>query len=177
MTIHLQWIPSHIGIDGNELADRFAAEAAQLPNVANLALRPADLRAAVKAKAKKSWRDQFARGTKGRDVARKNPQYKPSDPWWQLGRKEQRRITLVRLGQFPVRGLWFREDDGANRCRYCGNGAETLHHIVSECEELSGVRRLVLGNGFTRERGAWGTRTEMSMLGRFLFKVRADIRV
>ena len=53
--IHLQWIPSHVGIDGNETADTLAKAGADEASIATAPLTYLEIFAKTKSQVKSSW--------------------------------------------------------------------------------------------------------------------------
>ncbi|XP_042906414.1 uncharacterized protein [Parasteatoda tepidariorum] len=53
--IHIQWIPSHVGLIGNERADQLAKEGTSLPATPNTALTYSELFSIRKSKVNKAW--------------------------------------------------------------------------------------------------------------------------
>ena len=175
--IHIQWIPSHIGIAGNEAADKAAEKAANSPTHVNMPLRESDYKVWFEANIRKEWEENFKASGVGTWVATQQSRYKPSDPWWELeSSAKQSLITMVRLEQFPNNSLFHREDEGKSKCKYCGQTAETVRHVVEQCESLEAKRRLMLGINFTVEQGAWGSAAELKKLGAYLTAIKADRR-
>ena len=56
----LCWVPSHVGVTGNERADQAAREALSLENITPHRLVRSDVRAAMKRKVKEQWKIAWA---------------------------------------------------------------------------------------------------------------------
>ena len=49
------WIPAHVGIQGNEIADKLAKQAAKYPNVKFDSIPHSDLRETIRSHIKRKW--------------------------------------------------------------------------------------------------------------------------
>ena len=154
-TVHLQWVPAHCGLPGNEEADALAKEAAGLDQQET----PVDVRTltrAVARSARKSWQAALPRGWYRAIMAVRAPAPVSVDTretavdihqlrsgHW--GRSEQ---YLHRIGRRPTeRCLQCSDTDcPAGRCLVCGEAADTPAHVLLRCPCLYGPRLRMLGN-------------------------------
>ena len=58
--VHLCWVPSHVGIAGNELADKAAKEASQLPNITDIPVEARDMHPSIKKGVMESWQRHWS---------------------------------------------------------------------------------------------------------------------
>ena len=89
------WIPSHIGIRGNEYADRLAKESLMLPNV-NIKIPHGDFNHPINNLIKANWQAQWnnAAFNKLRDI---KPYIEPSTQFSQVNRRNQVVLTRCRI--------------------------------------------------------------------------------
>ena len=137
------WIPSHVGITGNELADAAARRAASAPCTRRFPLPARDFYPAVSSFAKAQWQ-------RGWDKLRESKlrQLKPTiEPWlsaFRRNRLEEVLLCRLRIGHtYATHGYLLRGDDRPF-CARC-NAHLTVEHVFLKCSQLAGKRMRHLG--------------------------------
>lgn len=64
--IQFIWLPAHVGLEGNELADKYAASATRKREI-NMAVkhRKSDIKCVITSNINKKWQERWQRGRKG----------------------------------------------------------------------------------------------------------------
>ncbi|XP_037290898.1 uncharacterized protein LOC119186339 [Rhipicephalus microplus] len=128
----LQWIPAHVGISGNEVADELAKEAHSPGTPVTTAVSTFDI-ARLRTRCSVTARHPDPRVAAGQ----------PPRPLPKTGFSREERALLLRLriGCYRTAERVHRQSGrGDPNCRHCPQ-PETLHHIIFQCEEYSDARR------------------------------------
>lgn len=175
--VELRWIPAHIGLIGNELADRAAKEATGWRkvmrrkgklieiNISHTSPSPKlpFLRTAVKASLAErlfaKWDDDRHREVWGRTLYKIAPT--PSRKVLHLHDKLPKWISSLmvqmRTGKIGLKKiLYVRKvpDVDDTECK-CGEGEETVRHVLTECSQFGGLRRMAWADEVRKARYNW----------------------
>lgn len=144
-SVVLSWIPSHVGISGNERADVAAKRAAGRPSeFAHLPYR--DLDSSIRKRTMNLWAHQWDSETRYlKDI-------KPIPGSWDipnnLTRRERVVVNRLRLGHTRLTHGFLFEDEFGQRpiCRWCNNALLTVQHLLLSCPNHDDVRRELFPN-------------------------------
>ena len=142
--VYLQWIPSHIGIKGNETADQLAKQGASLPQPQNPVPYETACRM-IKGNLHEQWLNSWATGTTGRIVYQHMNGPRPKDAINELPRREQSVIFQLRTGHAPLNSYLNRiKPQHSSACPICDEPDETVDHHLFRCRGLSDLRERFL---------------------------------
>lgn len=151
----IAWIPSHMGITGNEAADRAAREAAlsslDITNIYTVS----DIRSSLKSQAKSTW-DQLWENTEGVNKLKRIKQGTKS--WISSSRQNRREevvIARLRIGHTRLTHSFLIDRTPPPQCEAC-NVQLTIEHILENCPSNSNSFKnnerklhILLGNNST----------------------------
>jgi ribonuclease HI len=141
-SIKLMWVPSHIGIPGNELADELAMKAASSPDTKIYPhVTYDDAIRALKTKFFTLWQKQWEKQSNQNNKLR---QIKPLIKKWpdspvKLTRHEETMIARVRIGHTRITHSHLMRKEPKPRCETC-NYELTVNHIFLECPTYHNAR-------------------------------------
>ena len=137
--IDLQWVPSHCGLSGNELADSEAGRKARLDPLTTASRAPLSLesvRSAISSEIVDAQPDRVRRG----EVCEVYQGKRGSTQG--LSRKEEVKLAQLRSGQSKLLAAFRARVQGEDPvCPKCNGSEETLRHFMQECPATEASRR------------------------------------
>ena len=143
--IELCWIPSHVGIEGNERADKKAGEAAKRrPETIPIFYKDyfSTIQSKFTQKRTQNWQDS-PQPSKLRNI---NPELTVFPPTYGLTRREEVILNRIRIGHTNFSHSHLMENMPPTVCHYCNNALLTVNHIFTQCPRLEVLRRLHFGS-------------------------------
>lgn len=130
------WIPSHIGIEGNESADLAAKNAARAAVVQRLEASDSDVIAYIKCAMKKRWAEAWGNIQTNRKLRKIQPTLKR--PAVKLARKDSIKLTRLRIGHTRLTHGHLLVGQDAPECFECTWDEDdpvylTVEHMLMEC--------------------------------------------
>ncbi|XP_018024940.1 uncharacterized protein LOC108680578 [Hyalella azteca] len=128
----LAWVPSHMGIKGNELADKVAREALSLPQTVATLHSDRELRSMIAAHFHAQWQQQWNNSTCRLRLYKNNI---GQSTYLSIQRTHQVPLTRIRLGATKLTHLHLFTGGQPARCTPCQTNWSTLH-LLLECPLL-----------------------------------------
>jgi hypothetical protein len=145
--VYIHWVPSHVGVFGNEMADRLAKRGlTETPDRGDIFVSISHLRRLAKARSTVQWKSSWISetekggrakglGTHYQRVCQGNLNFKPRLYTLALPRRHQSAYTQLKLGigylKAYQRLIGNSEDDSCSRCY---SSKETTTHLILRCE-------------------------------------------
>ncbi|KAK7096448.1 hypothetical protein V1264_005748 [Littorina saxatilis] len=151
----LQWIPAHVGIAGNEEADRLAKGGARLPQPHN-STSYKEAKTLLQRKKKENWK-------------KRNGDYNPQeDPINKLDRRSQTTIFRLRTGHCGLKKHLKRLGLADDAHCECGSEEQTPEHILQNCPHLETIRQKFWQEETSVGAKLWGPADELRKTADFL---------
>jgi hypothetical protein len=130
--LKIEWVPSHVGIGGNEKADRLAEEACKSNIILEIPHDATILQKLGHIHYKKEWQEEWEQTTWGLGIIK--PELGDSIPK-ELKRKGQIIITRLRMGVCKFTHRLFFEQTEREMCNHC-HAPITIQHLLIDCEKF-----------------------------------------
>ena len=142
-TVTLCWVPSHIGIEGNEKADEYAKEAKNLP-ISEISLPLEDYLRYCKSVTRTIWQNKWNEYNQNNKL---NEIKETINPWpssLQKVRRNEVVLTRLRIGHCRLTHGYLMNSPHYPQpiCDTC-NTQITVKHVLIECPEYSVQRNLL----------------------------------
>ena len=136
--IYFIWVPSHVGITVNEIADNAARQAAGLELIDTNLVRHADLRLIAEKVTANLWQEEWNLGeSKLKFIKEEINKWKTP---CKLTRREKVVLTRLRIGHSHITSFHLLRGEQQPRCASCGV-LLTIKHILLECNEFNQTRQ------------------------------------
>jgi ribonuclease HI len=137
------WIPSHIGIPGNEKADVLAKDAAingKPPH--DLIFPPSDYLSVIMKNIHEEWSDSWKESTKGAQykMVKQNITVKPWFHKTKFSKPSISTLCRLRIGHCCIGAHLHKIGVASSPLCECGEEAETLNHIFFNCNKFNNLQ-------------------------------------
>ena len=137
--IHFCWVPSHVGIRGNEMADQLAKEGLNKDPSLYYKMPYTDLLPNVKSHVKVLWQERWDNQNDNKLNAI-SPIIKPFK-YNNLSRKEEVIMHRIRIGHTRLTHSYLMEGKPLPTCHFCNNARLSIKHIMLEWHRFMYPRR------------------------------------
>ena len=141
-SVQFCWVPAHVGVRGNELADEEAKFASTLDSIDYRYIPHVDMKWPIRLYIKKKWQERW------NDFSEKNLKYKKIRPlvdsWsssFQRNRGFETRLSRLRIGHTYITHKFILQGDEPPICDICSTPL-TVEHILVKCNKYIEKRRL-----------------------------------
>ena len=152
----LCWVPSHVGIAGNEAADRAAREAVKNAQIIPVPPVRSDLSAKVRMKVKLEWLNRWKNHTYPRlnYLRQVTDDLKPLPNFTCKNRSWERTLARLRLGYSRLTHGYVMSRDQRPICDRCTDDIPlSIKHILVECPHYRPARQRFLNRSTVTLRG------------------------
>ena len=139
VNIHFVWIPGHVGIIGNEKADKLAKEALEQRYQQSKILEYSDLKPLTNSYVNNLWQEEWNLevGNKLREIVKGVTEGYAGNT---KNRREETMLSRLRIGHSWLTHGFLLRGEEAPFCHSCDT-VFSIRHILVECDDLSEVRR------------------------------------
>ena len=152
--VTLQWVPSHVGLNGNEIADGLAKSGSLLPQP-DVPLTFSEAKTALKRQMQKEW------------YAVTNGYIPEQDPIRLLERKQQTTIFRLRTGHCRLNAHLNKMGIAPSSKCHCGAPVQTPEHVLQACPLYDAARSKIWPQVVDLKTKLWGTKEDLCRTSEF----------
>lgn len=132
--IKIMWIPSHIGIIGNEKADCEAKRALGDPYETVTSIDYKEIKTVIKNQIILQWQALWS-ATRDNKLREVKPSVKPYSSAFIGNRKDDVVLARIRIGHTKITHQYLMNKEPPPNCQFC-NALLTVRHLVTDCPVL-----------------------------------------
>ena len=138
-------VPSHVGVLGNEIADRTANESKEIPGLYTTRIPHRDYHLAIRRDIMRRWQSQWDHVDDDPSGNRNKLRIvKPNVKSWSKipgeNRKHETKITRLRIGHTRLTNGYHMSRGRPPECPQCGTAPLTTDHFLVECQTTKHIR-------------------------------------
>ena len=142
--IILCWIPSHIGIPGNEEADRIAKVGLEIENPTKMKIRHSDFKQHINEFTKHKWQNRWHQLTNNK-LFQIQPDINTQNKICQQNRRDQIVLDRIRIGHSHLTHIHLLKGEDPPECTNCDR-ALSIKHILTECTGFNQERKSIFNS-------------------------------
>ena len=132
------WIPSHVGIDGNDMADELAKESLSADVASNFKLPYQDYKHKTRLFIRSKWEEDWSKQIHNK-LHHIKPKIKPRD-FMPMTRRDSVIYTRIRIGHTALTHKFLLSGDEKPFCVGCDTDF-TIKHILTDCAAYTDMRK------------------------------------
>ena len=149
VTISLCWVPGHVGILGNSLADEVAKAGSEARESVYNEISASDFKSVLHSKIIEMWQQEWDKLVNSNATPFTEIQPLVNKNWYISGltRMEFLKFTRLRLGHTKFSKQYLVKNEEAPECIETGDSL-SVKHVMLECGQYYHERRRCFGNGY-----------------------------
>lgn len=160
--VTLQWVPAHVGIRGNEIADTLAKAGSQLPQIdTKLSFQE------TKTVLRRAFQEEWISSNKGYRAEQ--------DPFRRLDRGQQTTIFRLRTGHCRLNYHANKIGLAPSATCPCNSSPQTPEHILQSCVLFETQRKDIWPVATPLETKLWGTTEDLQRTAQFIKAIAVRI--
>ena len=131
--ITLGWVPAHVGVVGNEAADKYGKQAIKHKIELNISYSKAEVKCIIKEKVKGIWQYMWDEESTGRHLYNIQKQVGRGRAT-STSHQEEGMVTRMRIGHTGLNSTLALVNNHTEGLWECKNSQESVEHAIQQCQ-------------------------------------------
>ena len=158
----LQWVPAHVGLHGNEMADKLAKEGSLLAQPDTPITYP-EAKSIIRNLDREEW------------IALNQGYRADQDTLNRLDRFQQTKILRLRTGHCRLNSHLYRLGIVPSANCPCGTAAQTPEHILQTCPSHATDRKVIWPKDVDLKTKLWGTEEDLILTAQYIQNINVEL--